>query len=301
MMRSTPSLSICIPVYNFNARALTNDLKTEILRLGLSERIEIILIDDASSPEMLEMNSPTDNMVRFISLKENQGRAKIRNLFLKESCSEYLLFLDADGTVPHSSFLTTYLQYLDENDEVDVVYGGRCLPQKKVDTDHWLRWNFAQKRENLSVKEREKAPYLSFQTNNFLIKKLVFEKIQFREMLTQYGYEDVVFAHDLKQAGIKIDHINNPIINSDIETNAVYIEKVEASVGNLKLLLERCPQTVEDIKLVRVSTFLKKIKMASVYRWFFSKNKHQIKQRLLRNGGPLRLLDVYKLGLLLEK
>lgn len=300
-MRSTPSLSICIPVYNFNARALTNDLKTEILRLGLSERIEIILIDDASSPEMLEMNRPNDNRVRFISLKENQGRAKIRNLFLKESRSEYLLFLDADGTVPNSSFLTTYLQYLDENDEVDVIYGGRCLPQKKVDTDHWLRWNFAQKRENLSVKEREKAPYLSFQTNNFLIKKLVFEKIQFREMLTQYGYEDVVFAHDLKQAGIKIDHINNPIINSDIETNAVYIEKVEASVGNLKLLLERCPQTVEDIKLVRVSTFLKKIKMASVYRWFFSKNKHQIKQRLLRNGGPLRLLDVYKLGLLLEK
>lgn len=293
-------ISICIPVYNFDIRPLVRHLHNEIISFGLD--VEIILADDASTTDFRETNREVAPLVqKNILLSKNVGRSRIRNFLAQEASGDYLLFLDCDSRIEHSDFVRKYIHYIEMYKEAPIFYGGRIVLEKPSFPEYKLRWKFAKERECLPLAQRKKRPYLTFQTNNFLIKKSIFEKNKFKEILSQYGYEDVVFAYDLKKTGIEITHVDNAVINADIEGNTVYMEKVETSVRNIKLLLEKYPETVAEIKLVKIYTFLKQRKIDVVYRYFFSRWKFQIKQRLLQSGGPLRLLDIYKLGLLLEK
>ena len=84
-------LSICIPVFNFDVNDLINDLQNQIDTNQLEA--EIVLIDDASSQTFVNINKNLETKVsQFIFLEKNIGRSKIRNLFLKYTKSEYLLF-----------------------------------------------------------------------------------------------------------------------------------------------------------------------------------------------------------------
>ncbi|WP_243460881.1 hypothetical protein [Riemerella anatipestifer] len=124
----------------------------------------------------------------------------------------------------------------------------------------------------------------------------------FDEQLTGYGYEDLVFAKDLKDKGIDVFHINNPILNVDLETNDVYLKKVEDSINNLCLLLKNSPEKVENIKLIKAYYLVNKLKLSFVLsRLFSSFGKEFIREKLLGGKVSLRYLDMYKLGLLLEK
>ena len=89
-------LSVCIPVYNFDVTELITDIRNQINTDDLDA--EIIFIDDASQEEMRQRNEIVKSLTdHYILLEKNIGRSKIRNLFLKYSKSDYLLFLDCDG------------------------------------------------------------------------------------------------------------------------------------------------------------------------------------------------------------
>jgi len=163
-------ISVCIPVYNFDVRELVYDLKKEIENHSIDA--EIILIDDGSDENFKQINNELNHQVnQFILLEKNIGRSRIRNLFLDYSKTEYLLFLDCDGKIISPNFLKNYVNLLDENSNAAVVYGGRKVSEKPSSEKHILRWKFAVERENLPLEKRKMKPYLSFQTNNFLIKK----------------------------------------------------------------------------------------------------------------------------------
>ena len=86
-----------------------------------------------------------------------------------------------------------------------------------------------------------------------LIKKEILEKILFNEAYTNYGYEDLLFAMDLKSENVIINHIENPILNNDVETNEVYLEKVKESVDSLSSMLKYgvVRERLSGIKLVK--------------------------------------------------
>lgn len=67
-------------------------------------------------------------------------------------------------------------------------------------------------------------------------------------------------------------------------------------------LLKNSPKKVEDIKLVKAYYMVKKLKLSFVLsRLFSSFGKEFIREKLLGGKVSLRYLDMYKLGLLLEK
>ena len=293
-------LSICIPVYNFDVRPLVQALYKEIQTKNLV--VEIILIDDASDAEFVRLNSEILPLVKeLIFLKENIGRSAIRNLFLKYVSGDYLLFLDCDGQVVDSGFINAYLTYLNEHSQTQVLYGGRQLSDASVSLDKKLRWTSATKRENLALEKRLSKPCRSFQTNNFIIKRELFQQNPFCERLRNYGYEDLVFAQSLKQGGIKIHHCNNPVVNIHIESNTEYLKKVEQSMDNLSLLVREAPHLVDEIKVVQAYYLLSKLKIAGGFVKMFPEVKHQIRDRLQSGTASLYWLDFYKLGLLSEK
>ncbi|MDY3344995.1 glycosyltransferase family 2 protein [Riemerella anatipestifer] len=294
-------ISICIPIYNTEVTTLVTALKSEIKTNHLNT--EIVLIDDASDEYCRKLNKPLETVVdTMVWLPKNVGRARIRNLFFKHTKGQYLLFLDGDGEIISNQFIQNYQKFITENKDAKVVYGGRCIQKKEPSVERYLRWKFANERENLPLFQREKNKHLSFQTNNFLIERETFSQCLFDEQLTGYGYEDLVFAKDLKDKGIDVFHIDNPILNIDLETNEVYLKKVEDSINNLCFLLKNSPKKVEDIKLVKAYHLVKKLKLNSILsRLFSSLGKEFLREKLLGGKVSLRYLDMYKLGLLLEK
>ncbi|MFN1218275.1 glycosyltransferase family 2 protein [Chryseobacterium kwangjuense] len=293
-------LSVCIPVYNFDVRGLVSDLKKEISVNGVDA--EIILIDDASDESFKNTHQILQNEVKnFIFLEKNIGRSRIRNLFQKYASGKYLLFLDCDGKITEPDFLKNYTDFIQKHPETDVIYGGRIVSASAPDDEHYLRWKFSVERENLPLDFRLNKPYLSFQTNNFVIKKDIFEKVDFNPAFQKYGYEDLLFAMDLKSEHIKIDHISNPIFNNDLESNGVYLGKVEESIESLAAMLndKNLAAKLSEVKLVRLYTKLPfKALFGLILNGFTLKG---LEKKLSKRGVKLRYLDVYKLGLLLKK
>ncbi|WP_300675719.1 glycosyltransferase family 2 protein [Soonwooa sp.] len=292
-------LSICIPIHNFDVNNLVSALKSEIETKNLDA--EIVLIDDASNAKFQEINSKV-KVDTFEILDQNIGRSAIRNLFLKYVNGDYLLFLDCDGKIISDNFISDYLQAIKLN-QPDVIYGGRIVDAQKPEKDFQLRWNYAQKRENLSLNKRIQKQYLGFQTNNFVIKRAVFNVFKFDEKLKNYGYEDLLFAMELKSAGIHIQHIDNPIFNNDIETNSIFTGKAGEAAESLALILkdDKTKDKVADLKLTRAYRQLKNYHLESLFNLSFYVFEPFLKTRLKMGNAHLRILDFYKLGILSRK
>lgn len=295
-------LTVCIPVYNFDVRDLVKDLDKQIKAHELDA--EIVLIDDGSAAEFIAINKAVEMLSEnFIFLEKNVGRSQIRNLFLYYANGDFLLFLDCDGKVLSKNFLKIYFEYLHKNPATKVIYGGRQVSQVAPERNKCLRWKFAVERENLPVEKRTEIPYLSFQTNNFVLKKSVLKKINFNPEFQKYGYEDLLFAMDLQEAKIPIHHIDNPVFNNDLETNEVYVNKVEESIESLSKMMKsrKTSAKISEVKLVKAYTLFSKSNADVWFQKLFKIRKQKTREKLIRGNVSLRYLDFYKMGLLFEK
>lgn len=294
-------LSICIPVYNFDVRELVFSLNEEIKRNRIDA--EIVLIDDFSNEKFRNLTSElSDRVDKVVLLNGNVGRSKIRNLFLDYSTGEYLLFLDCDGKIAATYFLKNYLDFLNKNADIQLVFGGRIVGEEPENNRTLLRYRYAVEREIIPADRRQQNPYSTFQTNNFIVKRTVFEKVNFNINFPKYGYEDSLYAMNLKYEGIEIHHIENPVLNNDVEENSVYLKKVEDSVENLFLMLTHPDVSgkIDDIRLVKAFRKVNNWGLSKAILLLFRVMRKSVRNKLLEGNCNLRYLDFYKLGLLLE-
>jgi cellulose synthase/poly-beta-1,6-N-acetylglucosamine synthase-like glycosyltransferase len=289
-------ISICIPVYNFNITLLVNELSKQAKSLNV--QYEIIIIDDCSG-NFKEINKSVCKNYHYIELSENIGRAKIRNLFLKYAKYEYLLFLDCDSLIGTSDFLLKYTEIIKKAPKV--VCGGRIYDTSRPPREKMLRWKYGILRESQPCLIRQKFPYQSFMTNNFLISKRILEGIKFDERITRYGHEDTLFGFSLNKNNVSITHIDNPVINGDIENNNEYLNKTEEGVINLISILNYLnfdEELINDIALLR---FYNKVRRARIIiKLSFALFKPLIVFLLTKGYFNLYLFDFYKLGIFIE-
>ncbi len=291
-------LSFLIPVYNFDIVKLANDLSKQINETGI--KAEIIIVDDASNTKYKQKNSEVETIdfVRYEELSENYGRSKIRNYLAQKAIYENLIFMDCDSQV-NENYLKKYLAHSDK----DVVYGGRLYPEK-VDKKYSLHHYYGITRESLPVTIRQKNPVLSFRTNNFMIKKSLFEKVKFDEKIKSYGHEDTLFAIDLHQKGYQIHHIDNPVIHLGLIENKEFIKKTLTSVENLLLIYKRRPDLqfiFKRIKLISYFSKLKKLYLCGTFSFLFKITNKIIINLLTRKKTKIFLLDFLKLTYICKK
>lgn len=288
-------ISICIPVYNFNIRRLVQAL--EIQKKKSLYPIELLLIDDGSDQEFKEENAPYCLNHRYIELNENIGRSKIRNLFVKYAAFPNLLFLDCDSLIIRDDFLERYIELLQS--EPQVVCGGREYPGEIPDNKYRLRYNYGVMRESKTAAERQKFPNRSFMTNNFMVKKELIENIGFDENLTGYGHEDTLFGLELQSQSIEVKHIDNPVLNGEIETNSEFLNKTREGIANLAHILAHYPNRellIHNVSLLKTYNRVKNT--AFLLRWFFALSAPFIVLLLKRGKGANKLFAFYKLSLL---
>lgn len=125
-------VSIIIPTFN---RAQLLPIAVEsALRAG--DKLEIIVVDDASSDHTAEVCRTFKEPVRVIRLHKNVGLGAARNVGIKASTGDYLAFLDDDDTrLPDS--IAPQMHCLEANPQAALCYGrafiGDCATGRATD------------------------------------------------------------------------------------------------------------------------------------------------------------------------
>lgn len=287
-------ISVCIPVYNFDVTDLVN-----ALLLQLEGTSEIILVDDASTEKFQQINRTlASSKVKLIELEKNVGRAKIRNLFLEYAHNPYLIFLDCDAKIISTNYLLNYRTLLNKN--IQVICGGSIYSEKLPSSQQVLRWKYGRLRESKPAKVRSLSSYSSFMTSNFMIKKTLFEEIQFDERIVLYGHEDTLFGIDLEENNISIKHIDNPVQNDDVDSNDVFIKKTELALMSLTQIhsfYSGKERLEKHISLIRVASKIRRMKVDWLFSFFFFLFGGALKKHLLHSKNPsLNIFNLYKLG-----
>lgn len=230
-------LSILIPVYNYDCSELIRAIQAQAERLKRDEGVdyEIIAGDDHSRPgrgiERVEQACGLPGC-RFIPAATNIGRAARRNELAREAKGEWLLFIDCDALLTRGDFISKY--YEEMLGGADVVCGGIEAVGTLPSPDVSLRFKYEQSAAGIrSLEYRQANPYAHFSTFNFMVRRSVFSHIRFDESCKEYGYEDTLFGLRLKQDGIQIKHIDNPLVHNGLDTNSEFIAKTEQSMRTL--------------------------------------------------------------------
>lgn len=109
-------LSIVVPVYNAE-KYLDECIKSLIAQTFYD--IEILLVEDCStdnSRQLCEQYAMLDNRIRLLYNETNRGVSYSRNVGIKFSVGEYVMFVDADDKLDKY-----YIQSLFSENEVDIV------------------------------------------------------------------------------------------------------------------------------------------------------------------------------------
>lgn len=290
-------LSVLIPVYNYDVTTLVNDLQRQCLAEGIS--FTIYCLDDCSATSFQEKNRQLAGMegVVYQELSENVGRSRIRNRLAEMARHDYLLFMDCDSKVVRPDYIQKYLRHLTPD---TLLYGGRVYSdQPPADPALYFHWCYGTAREQIPVDVRRKTPYHAFMTNNFLIPKATFESIGFDERLTQYGHEDTIFGLELRQRGIRLEHLDNPLEHLGLERVEVFLEKTRKGIDNLYFLWQDNP--LIDTRLLRMAQQLKSWYLAGSACWLLRRFSRVIANNLYSSQPKMLYFDLFKLLLLLEK
>ena len=213
-------VSVIIPTFN-GSRFIKETVHSA---LGQTYRnIEIIVIDDGSTDNTLEIvKSISDPRVTYIR-QENAGAAMARNLGINISKGEYIAFLDHDDLwLPHK--LERQLLLFGENPMVAMVYSDTFI----IDENNFITGKFSQKTKffrGMIFKELFLSCFITILT--VVIKKSVFFEVgPFLPFKVSEEY-DLYLKCAIKYP---IDYIDEPLAKYRIhESNTSKNYETEAS------------------------------------------------------------------------
>lgn len=290
-------LSILIPVYNYDVQELTGKLLAQCE--ALTSRFEICIYDDGSDEKIRRKHRYLFQtpQVRYVELRKNIGRSAIRNLLAREANFKYLLFLDNDSALPDDRFIK---RYWESEKNCDVVIGGTIYQSNTPSDVFMLRWRYGKTREEKPAAERNLNPYHRLTLNNMLVKRSVYLDHPLNTSLTGYGHEDTKFGWDLERSGVKVCHIDNPVMHLGLEPASEFLKKTGQGVKNLYQLYQ-AQGSIPDSRLVSSFEKLKTARMIKPFLMVFRVFKDNLLDNLRSPNPNLTYFDLYKLYLFAEQ
>lgn len=303
-------LSILLPSYNNVCVSLVQALQrqADALRGKLDKpfRYEIIVADDCSTDAVcIDANRVIGDMLhcRYLRMKQNVGRAQIRNVLISESRGDYVLLIDSDLFLCDDNYLYKYA-----TSTADVVYGGTriggeglAMVDNEANTENLkgnLRYIYEKKAEpSHRAVFRQLRPNQEISVCNLYARRDIMEAHPFDSRFKAYGYEDVLFGKRLAESGIEVTHIDNPVLINEFEPNSVFVKKTEEAI----LTLCRFEQDLEGYSNLKTKvTTLGRYIPLSLFRLWHRIMKNKEKRNLTGSKPSLLLFKLYKLGFFLE-
>lgn len=290
-------ISILIPVYNFPVDLLVRSLATQLSDSGGEG--EIIVLDDGSDSAFVGDLQSLKSLANLSlhSNQINQGRMAARLQLAGKAKFDYLLFLDGDSEIIKENFLSSYLAEVETG--TPLVSGGRVYQEQlPADCNKRLHWKYGSKRENSSNRHGH-----AFMSNNFLVKKVLFQSLDHSLLLKGYGHEDSWWGIQFEKKGIVCETIDNPVLHASLENAESFLRKAESALENIVLLRQAVGE--EDIKKhIRVYRVYKKLKragLASVFSFFEKPFHKSLRKNLVSCHPRLFYFDCYRLAVLIRK
>lgn len=263
-------LSVVVPFFAYDVRPLAQRL--DELAKGVNQAICMVFLDDGSrdahwAEELWQMASTFSTPTVVGVLKQNAGRARIRNHLCHLTESPYLLYLDADMWPDQPDFLAKYVGWLSSTPQVDVIYGGRSADKVILDgPDYKLHATFTKLREQIPASVRRASPAYTFYSCNFLVRREILLQTPLNAAYTGWGWEDCEWAMRVIQ-NHQIRHEDNPASHLGLLTCEQILRKYDESVGNFSLFYGQHPDVVQSTMLVRIAKLLGYSRLEGVARF----------------------------------
>ena len=288
-------ISILIPVFNWDVNELILELSSQAKQF--QPDVEIIVMDDGSQTSYRHLNYKLNDIpfVRYYESEKNHGRIRARQMLAALASFDWLLFLDCDSKIISGRFLQNFCERI--SDTVNVIMGGRIYTaEKPADCRFRLHWKYGSVRE----KTRQGLEGYSnrFMTNNFFIRKNVFERFDFAGQWEGYGYEDTWMAIQLESMHIPVIFIDNPVKHEGLEESLVYLKKSQEALQNLKKLSGLVPQKilVKHVRLYAYFCRLRSLQLVWVIPFIYGTVRFSIRKNLNSCKPSLLLFDLYRLN-----
>ncbi|MBI1316802.1 glycosyltransferase [bacterium] len=290
-------ISILIAAYNNRLMPLVRSLHEQASRLALD--FEIRIHENGQDPECERENRELERLPKvFIDFRKSApNRASSRNWLASQAQGRYLLFLDGDSFPTGDRFIEQYVQALDPK---TVLVGGTAYRAQPPDLDRKLRWVYGTQREVRSASERNRNPYSSFSSFNFVLPAELKEAARFDESIQGYGHEDTMLGYSLKHRCIRVVHIDNPMYHDGLDPNNTFVQKSLEAVANLKRLIDQ-GRIDEEVTLYRWMTRVERSGTRSAFIALWRQTRPWMERTLGSGRGTLVLFDLLRLGALLEK
>ena len=289
-------LSILIPVYNFDVTVLVRDIISQAEQFDYPW--QLIVFEDGSEDKNADQNRSVLKHEKCIHLieRKNSGRHQARITLANEASYNYLLYLDADSGIIRNDYISKYVDILPVE---GIVYGGRRYPQTcGLLPDYHLHCEYGHQREALEVGNRKRRPYLSFQTNNFLVPKAHMLLTSSFEEISLYGHEDTLMGVFWKKYSISISHIDNPVLHNYLHTHKEFLDKQIESIKSLINISEKHGNL--DVRLAVVGDRIKKWGLKSIVLSGLNLFEKRFRKNLKKNPEKLFALDALKLQFYLK-
>lgn len=288
-------LSILIPIYNYNAFPLVEELYKQCIECKIV--FEILCQDDASQSVLNSYNEEINQFPNcsFISLKKNVAHRENRNLLAENARYDWLLFIDGDSKIIQKDYIK---KYIENSLYYQVVYGGRIHPSLCPSNHQKLRWKYGKFIEDKIAIERIKNPYKCLLFNNTLILKSEFNKVKFDSEIRLYGHDDTQFSYQLSKIKSKVLHIDNPILHDDIDENEKYLFKTEESLKSLLKLYSLHKIEPEFVTILKLFEFLRKSKLIYLIKFGFILFNKVLKKQIIGKNPSLIIFNIYRIGYL---
>lgn len=285
-------LSILIPVYNYNCVALVKALQQQAENCNID--YEILVADDGSENAGIVCQNREINAIphsHYHEMGKNHGRSWIRNWLVGMSQGEFLLFIDSDAEVCNAHFIGNYLRHVEKG---AVICGGILHPEENPSPSRRLRFRYEKAMEPcFTAERRNQHPYANLRTFNFMMPREVALTHPFDESITLYGYEDTLLGSLFEKEGTKVVHIDNPLINADIEENLKFLKKTEESMLSLYQLKDKMRN---HSRLLASYEKIKRFKLDVLLRILFPLLRPLLKWHLTGNHPSVIALQFYKLA-----
>jgi hypothetical protein len=262
-------LAVCAPFYLDDPFVMIEAVGA----LPEASRVELAVLDDGTcNPELTRRVEAAmaryPGPARLVTCASNAGRAASRNDLVALVDTRYLLFVDADVTPGAADFLARYLTVA-ANGRVDACYGG-LITRGPVRPDRALALNVVSQIDGRSAAERERRGFLAIASNNLMIRGSLAKQIPFGNDFEGWGWEDTDWGAKALAAGAHFHHIDNPAINTGLDTPETLLRKYREAAWNLKRFLRNHPHLADELSGVKVARHLGRVPGQAMLRPVFA-------------------------------
>lgn len=121
---------LSVVIVSFNSEDFINRCLSSLLKY-LPANSEVIVLDNASKDETLNILSEFKSKIKIIKSDKNLGFAKGNNLAVQDTNGEYLFFLNPDTEIK-KDFFQSMLAFLESNSQIGIVGPKLIMPNGEI-------------------------------------------------------------------------------------------------------------------------------------------------------------------------